>query len=307
MNQCELDEITGRLPRGRTLFHYFKDRYALMLLEDAAVKACTVSELKHSRFRSLLQKPVVRQVLARTRGNRVTMRDLQSIWIEPHLTFRLSVGQWPRAGERWLRSWHQMARPGVNLVLQMNLPQHHVREMERLLQESREDLQSDSHPVAPSPDFTLAWSRIDFDPERGEVLIEEVQSDWVREAVLSSAGGADQDGCWQRYLQQWLRPYVKIWSEAMLAATIKFAREELAARRIFYYTFSTGNELKQLKYIRPPRSLYRELPRRFCFRQTHNGPLFLRDRGTRQVKRKLRDPELTWFVLDLNQATRLAA
>ena len=34
MTQDELDRIVTCLPSARTLFYYFKDRYALMLLEE---------------------------------------------------------------------------------------------------------------------------------------------------------------------------------------------------------------------------------------------------------------------------------
>ena len=306
MDQCELDTIIARLPRGRTLFHYFKDRYALMLLESSVAAGCSVAELKKSRFRPLMQKPLVRQAMSRAHGKHLSLQDLQSVWVDPHLTFRLSLGQWPPAGERWCRSWHQMARSGVNLVVQLNLPQHHVRGMERLLRESRDDLQTESHPIAPSPDFTLAWSRIDFDREHGEVLVEEVQSDWVRAAIAGCRQATDQHQCWPQYMQRWLQPYMKSWSEAMLAATIAFVRQVLAPRRVFYYTYHTGNEVKRLTHWKPPRSLYDELPRRFCFRETHNGPLFLRDHGSRQVKRRLRDTTATWFVLDFESSLQAA-
>ena len=42
------------------------------------------------------------------------------------------------------------------------------------------------HPVASGGELTLAWSRIDLDLDRGEALVEEIQSDWVRDAQSQS-------------------------------------------------------------------------------------------------------------------------
>ena len=85
----------------------------------------------------------------------------------------------------------------------------------------------------------------------------------------------------------------------MLAAAVWFLRSELGLKRIFYYTFDTGNELKRLACDKPPRSLYTDLPRRFCFRRTHNGPLFLRDGSDRVVRKIVAERRTTWFRLDL--------
>ncbi|MDG2383275.1 MAG: hypothetical protein P8N76_16515 [Pirellulaceae bacterium] len=300
MQQAVLDRIIERSPSGRLLFYYFKDRYALMLLEDVVASGRSIAELKKSQFQPLLCRPLVRQVLSRVSDRQLRVQDLQSRWVYPYQVFRLTFGQWPLPGERWRRSWHQMARSGVNLVLQLNLPMRHICEMERLLREARGELQCDLHPIAAKPDFTLAWSRIDFDPDSKEVLIEEVQSDWVRDAVANSMAAVVDRSRWKQYVQRWLQPYRRIWSEAMLAATIAMVRSMLAPKRIFYYTFSTGNKIKRLACYPPPRSLYVDLPRRFCFRETHHGPSFLREHGARQIKRTLRDPSSKWFVMDLD-------
>lgn len=304
MHQQEFDQIVNRLPRGRTLFHYFRDRYALMLLEAAAGNGCSVAQLKSSRYGALLRKPIVRQILAAKGSARVDRSDFQSLWVEPHLTFRLSVGRWPLPDTRWCRCCAQMARPGVNLVLQLNLPQQHVQEMERALDESRDELQWACHPVASSPDFTLSWARIDYDADRREALIEEIQSDWVRDVADNGKSEViDDDGRWKRYMTESLQPYARLWSEATLAATLWFLRTELNVERVFYYTHATGNALKRFYDMKPPRSLYDDLPRRFCFERTHNGPLFLRDsRPTRNVRKAMRDPELQWFRMNTQAA-----
>ena len=57
-------EIMACLHEGRTLFHYHKDRYALMLLAWAAGDGCKVEALRRGPFAPLLQKPLVKRVLS---------------------------------------------------------------------------------------------------------------------------------------------------------------------------------------------------------------------------------------------------
>ena len=66
-----------------------------------------------------------------------------------------------------------------------------------------------------------------------------------------------------------------MWDEAMLAATLWFLRVELGIRWIFYHTFETGNWLKDMIRSKPPRSLYTDLPKQFCFQETYNPPAFI--------------------------------
>ena len=295
--------IVEDLPRGRTLFHYFKDRYALMLLGDAVNRGCSVATLKSTRFRSLMKKPLVRKVLSNTTG-RVTRSDFQAFWVEPYVTFRLSVGQWPPRGQRWCRWSHQMARPGFNLVLQLNLTRTHVRKLEKMLGLTRNDLLGwNGHPIAAAPEFTLSWARIDYDADRKEALIEEIQSDWIRDvADMVKDNDGETRKTWRQYRKDALEAYLPIWSESTLAACLSFLQRELKVRRIFYYTFKTGNSLKRIRGYQPPRSLYEDLPRKFCFQRTHNGPLFLRDAQTRPVRNKMQNPRLQWFRFDVQAA-----
>ncbi len=54
MEQTHIDEIIGCLPKGRTLFPYFKDRYALVLLSYFVDSGKPMHAIKQSRFRGLL-------------------------------------------------------------------------------------------------------------------------------------------------------------------------------------------------------------------------------------------------------------
>ena len=77
MEPQQLKEIVDILPKGRTLFRYFKDRYAFLLLARAAVGEAdagttSVSKLKRSPFARLLAKPAVQQWLAK-QGNDIAI------------------------------------------------------------------------------------------------------------------------------------------------------------------------------------------------------------------------------------------
>lgn len=154
---------------------------------------------------------------------------------------------------------------------------------------------------------------IEFDTD--EVLIEEVQTDWLRYAggylrrlercfQNSSHCGDRRTACakrleaMRRYVKETLSPYYRMWDEAVLAAAIKFSVDELGIRNIYYHSFETGNALKGISDRYPPRSLYADLPRKFCFEQTEEMPGMLRNR--RAVKRKLRRVrEPPWYRLTL--------
>ena len=65
MRQELAREIIACLPKGRTGFRYYRDRYAPLLLAAAIPERADVSALKRSPFATLLQKAPVREV----RGN----------------------------------------------------------------------------------------------------------------------------------------------------------------------------------------------------------------------------------------------
>lgn len=159
---------------------------------------------------------------------------------------------------------------------------------------------------------TLAWARIDLDFATGAALIEEIQSDWVSRAGSVRARAADPRswvgagcyGCQGRpaalvaYVEEVLSPYAAVWEQAMLCAAIRFIREELGIRRIWYHSWETGAELKRVGADRPPRSLYTALPRRFCFAETAEAPGFLLHH--RSVRRRLKEiGEPRWLYLQV--------
>jgi hypothetical protein len=321
MTEKQLEEIIQCLSGERRLFPYFKDRYALLLLADIVGSAGKrVSELKSSLYRGLLEKEGVKRVLQRAPRGLVTRDLLESEWPVSTNTYRLTLGSWG-GSEAKHSSYYQTSRAGKNLVLQMNFPFSHNRDYERLLKpDADHPFQNMFHPIASGNEQTLAWARIDLELSSGEALIEEIQCDWIRDAMyyrrraeemvkigeredyLSSVIGGN--GSYTKrfisYLDTVLAPHIDTWEEAMLAAAIQFLREEIGIRTIFYHTFEGGNILKSFWYGKPPRSLYTALPRRFCFRCVDRGPSFVRPRQTpRRGQNKVIETTPMFHLLEL--------
>lgn len=81
------------------------------------------------------------------------------------------------------------------------------------------------------------------------------------------------------------------WQEAMLTAALRFLVYEIGMRRIFYHTETTGAFLKNIRGTKPPRSLYTELPKRFCFDETDTVPeLLTRERNWNRRKKAAQKP-----------------
>lgn len=149
-----------------------------------------------------------------------------------------------------------------------------------------------------------------FDLHAGEALIEEIQSDWVRDAVDCAEriktnpewlqGEADGDAAGlQRYVDYVLAYHKANWADAMLNAALFFLRDELGFKRVWMHDFETGNVAKGINYGHPPRSLYTRLPKRFCFQRTAVGPNFIcKYRSFRRKISSVKQPR--WHYLELN-------
>ncbi len=308
MDREYASEILACLEQERTCYHYFKDRYALQLLSYAAGNGSPVDELRRSRYGKLLNKPLVRRMLANCGDGRVARERLDAQWQEPLLPFLLTAGLWGNKG--WSR-FDQTSRPGVNLVLRLNFSQDHDRRFQKLFSPYYWDDTlnwSSAHPVMKNGERhyyrqTLAWARLDVDLENGEALIEEIQTDWVREANAQRRNLTRCDHCKKksrseyclraerarRYLDEVFLPYAAVWDEAMLSATLFFLYEELGLSRIWYHSWRSGNALKRIGGDwAPPRSLYEKLPRSFCFEETERMPHMLCNRTSEKRLRKAR-------------------
>ena len=319
MRLDEVEEIIACLPTGRTLFPYFKDRYALLLLAWlVGEEGRSIRDIKASPYRRLLGKPAVREICARAGERRLTSGMLRSAWPPRHRTYRLTLGVWER--DPRYRFWNQMSRSGAQLVLQLNFSQSHNREYRRLVKpRGGSPFACSDHPVLTGREETLAWVRLDVDLAAGEALVEEIQCDWIRfgPLVLQIAEAIERGECepwlleWvgefdgdpsrvHRYLDEILPEFSTNWAEATLAATLWFLREELGVKRAFYHTHETGNRLKHLPLEdSPPRSLYSKLPRSFCFEETDEVPELLLRHRERRLRKNLAGGGIRFFRLDL--------
>lgn len=306
MDRRTADDILACLPRDRTLFYYYRDRYSIGLLRQLSRTPTTLAALKQTPFAALTHKPRIKALLA-TLGK----RPLQETHFALHdydpeqMHFVLTLGSW---GSDHVRDWRyqQTSRRGYNLVLQLNFCNHHQLRYQRLRAKAG-TFGYVGHPTS-SQRNTLAWARIDLDWDSGTALIEEIQSDWIRKALhlsgmaerrLARLQNAQQStlfyglGCtlkttldYCRYIHQRYQP---IWAEAMLWATLDFLRNELGLRRIYYHTAESGRLLKRIEGNLPPLSLYSDLPRKFCFDEATEAPAFIA--SDRHASRILRQHE----------------
>jgi hypothetical protein len=304
MNKQQLDEIINCLPRGRTVFPYFRDRYAALLLSWLYGDGTSIAEVKSSRHNSLLDREVVRTILAACGDGRLDKQSLALAWQYPHEDFLLTLDRW---GGDSLR-WQQTTRHGFNLVLQVNLHEGYRRWFDKAVPEDEKWVFNNCcHPVLQKNRRafyrpTLGWIRMDLDFDTGEVLLEEIQSDWIRDLrTLQGWHKPSEDNASATvlaYCNAMQRRLGKIWDEALMAAALWFVREELGLHSIWYHTFESGCRLKRIVEDKPPRSLYTRLPRKFCFQQTSQQPMFLQtDRYYRRCSSG--KPAPRWFHLQL--------
>lgn len=306
MDKHLLDEVIACLPEGRTFFHYHRDRYVLLLLEQLARSGAihTLADLRRTPFAHWLQKDFVKRWLALQGRADLPVADLLQHWPAdlPHQTYLLSLGRW---GQDRRNTWRQTSRPGWNLVLHLNLPLAHRRTLGRAGADHIDQLQWREHP-RDGHRLTLAWARIDLDFASGEALVEEVQSDWIRRVARLRAfaqrqqargeprlrwGGVElKTGVVLDYAAE-VAAQEKLWQEAMLAATLWFLWHELGISRVFYHRYETSLLLKHFDAEwAPPRSLYTDLPERFGFRLVGDGPGFIEaDRQVRALRRRASD------------------
>jgi len=316
----DVKDIMDCLPRGRTKFYYFKDRYALMLLAYIVGEGKAIGDLKAGRFNRLIQKPVVKRIIKATGNGRLTPGALGSVWPGIYHCYKLTLGVWG-GKDRDARFYRQTSRPGWNLVLHLNFSGRHNHAYNRMLKPSDPQLfNCCGHPIAEDDQHTLAWARIDLDLDTDEALIEEVQTDWIRLAMWSKwylaaleRGSATRQryvpqyvkglGCdykaLSRYLEDILKPHMRVWDEAMLASAIWFLKEEIGIGKIFYHTFKFGCQMKRISGSKPPQSLYTKLPDRFCFKKTSQAPGFLMRKNNRKIINLLKKNDPLFYLLEV--------
>ena len=315
MNIQQIREIQAlTLLDGGTPFSYFKDRYALLLLAWAVGnEGMTIAEIKKTAYAKLLNKPRLKAISAKYGDGWVTAERLLEQWpsYDEYDTYYLTLSDWGTKRKDW--QGDQVSRPGGNLVLQLNFTAEHDNVFYALTDE-RIVYQFHGHPVSKTRN-TLAWARIDLDLATGEGLIEEIQSDWIRDAAneakwakRTQAGEpSSHQKKWARYHKAAIHYYdhvlksaVKTWSEAMLSAALWYLRDEVGLNTIYYHNFEWGNRLKHVKWGLPPKSLYTKLPRSFGFQETGEVPEFLLKKTTHRPTRKLlRDEPVRFYKLNV--------
>lgn len=312
MEDTLLEEVIACLPEERTRFSYFRDQYAVYLLQRYLETAETndIRALKQSPVKKLLDRPLVYELLKRAGNGALVAEQLECLWPIETDQYVLTLGRW---GHRSRYDWSQTSRPGANLVLQLNL-NNRLNEIFRAI--SGCDLNrvtTACHPRSHKRSATLAWARLDLDFATGEILIEEIQSDLIRDLeriyqcaqseafgdympVFRSGTLASRKSV-AAYCARVIASQKRIWAEAMMTATLWFVHEELGFRKIFYHTFETGRVMKRIGGNAPPRSLYKDLPEKFCFQKTKQPPRFIvQDSKAHRRLKAVKSP--MWYLLE---------
>ena len=284
MNKNEIKWITSCLP-DKMIYPYFKDKYALELLQLAFPESTKMATVKQSKFGRFLNKSLVRELIATCGSGQIDFNKVGTVWREDTSFLRLTMSQWGDV-QRWKNgNYHQVSRPALNLVLQVNFDSAHDHCFYQTIgKENQGYFGYVDHPQHDKLN-TLGWLRLDINMETGEALIEEVQSDWVKQAARYKRNlktqPKDEDceclAC-QRpkalelYLNQF-KPYMKLWDEMILSAGIWFLVKQLGLKKIWYHSFETSKHYKMMPdYSLPPKSVYSKLPQRFGFDKVQKAP-----------------------------------
>ena len=126
------DDIIACLDRGRTLFYYYKGRYAVLLPRYLVQDGCSVRRIKQSCYAPLLETPAVKDQIKNLGGGWLTADNLENDWPATAECYRLTVGKWGNHSS-WEREYNQTTRCGTNLVLQLNFSGHHNALYRRIL------------------------------------------------------------------------------------------------------------------------------------------------------------------------------
>lgn len=321
-----------RLPQDLS-YPAFTDRDAAWLLFQRMGEQQRIADLGKGRLAPLMNRPSIRAVTARCGDGRLRARDLlpladpltafepeaglsptapvEAAWaamMEAETRwFTVSFATWPQSDE--VSDWRdlQVSRQGCNLVLQVNFPDAHQRDFYRVFNaQARRAIEYSGHPVRTNGPITMAWARLDFEPGGRDLLIEEVQTDWLR--VLRSGRTtlqglvAKRDRARARaYIDDTLSRY-KDWARVTLLAALAFSVAELGIRRIWLHQPGSGARLKHIQGELPPRSLYTDLPRRFGFRPTVRAPAFLYESRHAVLGRMRRKGMPLFWQLDLSKS-----
>ena len=301
-------------------FHYYADRESPWLLAQWMPETAPVRALRAASYGHLLDRPAMRPVLGRCDG-RLEQLDVLALahadraFSMPHLSVAARAGLEQVFQARWFDfeltfdEWEavQTTRGKWNLVVQLGFSSDHADLLGRhFKKDMRGNFEFYDHPVRREGRPTLAWARLDLDPASGCCLIEEVQSDWLRNVAderewLGQSAPQSRDARATAAYERELRArYGKIWPKAMLLGVLMLLRDTLGYRDVWMHQHEAGAVLKDIRYALPPRSLYSQLPKSFCFVPTRGLPDMLSGRlgrfGARlRALKRLQGP-LFWHV-----------
>jgi len=317
MKIAEVEEIIQKLPKERILFYYFKGYYSYLLLAFLIDNGLDIRDIKASPFAKLLKVPQIKNIVSKIGNTTITKDHLFAYLPVPEECYLITIGQWGKENERFMSSYYQTSRPGINMVLQLNFSNKHDKSFKKIFGEYEDSLfQFHLHPISQNYN-TLAWSRIDISEDRTEALIEEIQNDWIRlvmfekttvETITNNDGQVENEVFIrkktepekiQKYIKTSLKPHFDLWEEAIMSATIWFLAEVVGVKNIYFHTYEGGNILKNIQsHIKPPLSIYSKLPKKFCFQQTSKYPGFLETK-IRYVTNQHPKVDIGFYLLEL--------
>ncbi|NRB38083.1 MAG: hypothetical protein HRU20_06395 [Pseudomonadales bacterium] len=315
-----VEEVMHCLGDERKVFYFYKNRYCIdhLLHEMHRQKtaALNIQQIKQSKHERLLHKPILQDIKAHAGDGFIHKEQLQCCAANKTLfPFVLGLSSWGTGR----RGGDQTTRNQANLVLQLNFSNQHDAVYQSLVKPRKDGdnegpFEYSGHPIAGGKRNTLAWVRMDIDFDTNEVLIEEVQMDWLRyvdrslrrikmrrrrhEKAKPSDAWFGINGSYENletYIDDVVTPYRAIWAEAALTAAIDFIRSELGISTIYYHSLDTGKKMKAVPGS-PPRSIYTDLPKKFGFVKTNVAPeMVMNDKFARRCLKKVKNPQ--WQVL----------
>ncbi len=318
MKLQDVESVIACLGDERRIFHYFKDRYCFDLLalelQRQKIAKVRVSQLKAGSLMRYLQRPILANALKHCSTGVIDINSFGPVESVQTMPLSITLARWGEGD----RGWDQTSRNQCNLVLQLNFDSGHDARYHRLVNPVSDSgpFEFYGHPIHKQGRKTLAWVRLDIDFETGEVLIEEIQNDWLRKAkgvldqinrrrtsiphakpqdVFRTINGSYEDLV--TYVETELQPYRALWSEAAMLAAIRFIKDDLGINTVYYHSFETGIKLKRVCGV-PPRSMYTSLPKQFGFELTNQVPAMLANhkRARRYIK-AIEKP--SWYRRDI--------
>lgn len=274
-------------------------------------RVATVADFKTSKYARWQHTPVIKQWLASHAGRHAVLTPLPHIGLVDSkakpMGYAITLGKWGSEDKSDYLWWNQTSRLGYNLVVQLNLPLDVLRTYQAMkVDDPVENCQMTCHPVHEKR-LTLAWARLDIDLANSQVLIEEIQSDWIGELTWSLKDATKNycDECCQyncdkhqgifhyygspirtkHYIdtmQKYHKQYKNTWANMILTATLDFIWRELGRDiHVFYHQYDFGCALKGCE---PPKSLYSAVPEKLGFKITEEFPQMLMDNKLTQKK-----------------------